>query len=634
MFIKAGLSLPITSPLELSAIMSFSGKNVTIEFRGPTKDSIPRFELNKNIGPSVEVEGDQNTRNDLIGLGVDVSPDRITLIATEFGKRNEGSFDGPVINYNINTIPSISDFQFIRNDFGLSREDVHLEEGKIFINAEGVDQRDTERVIIKLLFRTPDEEPSGEPPVQQPDSLSREQIEEIALLYEAALGRFPDIPGLNFWIDERTNGLSPEGMARGFLRSPEFRSKIGDPETLGNRELVESLFRNVLKRDGNATGIDFWTSQLTQSDFTKADALIAFANSPENRRLSSEVEDLVPRNGSWVFDPDPQLPENVSGTPEGEFLRGIGGDDTIRAFGGDDVLWGGAGNDRLNGGGGTDVAFYQFPRSRFDANGEPTSFTLSGPAGTDTLVGMETLRFADGDVAVGNVLADGEVLSADYAVTAERFAVSRDYEARIDMQYGVDARLADWETVSDRYQAEGGAFLREAGLVPKGEDGIHGGAVMSGGERFWSGERHYSVTWGNVSSSFLSHDTVTHDGVPLHLGSWYKDKHILAKLPEDYIADSGDSITGTPDPDNLIGGAGSDTIEALGGDDIVTATAGNDHIYGGEGADTAFYSGNQSSHTLTLGPGTTTLTDRRDDGNGTDTLIDMEFLDFDPGSLI
>jgi len=52
-------------------------------------------------------------------------------------------------------------------------------------------------------------------------------------------------------------------------------------------------------------------------------------------------------------------------------------------------------------------------------------------------------------------------------------------------------------------------------------------------------------------------------------------------------------------------------------------------IDGGAGIDTAVYSGNQASYTLMLTPTSTSITDRRADGNGTDQLIDIEFLDFD-----
>lgn len=95
-----------------------------------------------------------------------------------------------------------------------------------------------------------------------------------------------------------------------------------------------------------------------------------------------------------------------------------------------------------------------------------------------------------------------------------------------------------------------------------------------------------------------------------------------------YVASNGELITGTPDPDDLIGTVGSDTIQALGSDDTITATPGKDQIDGGAGADTVVYSGNQNSYSLTLSPTGTTIEDRRSDGNGIDTLSSIESLRF------
>ncbi|WP_422028784.1 DUF4214 domain-containing protein [Roseovarius sp.] len=88
-------------------------------------------------------------------------------------------------------------------------------------------------------------------------------------------------------------------------------------------------------------------------------------------------------------------------------------------------------------------------------------------------------------------------------------------------------------------------------------------------------------------------------------------------------------LTGTPDPDVLTAGDGNDTLRGLGSNDTLTGSAGNDLIDGGPGRDTAIYSGDQASYTLTLSPTSATLADRRADGNGTDQLIDIEFLDFE-----
>ncbi len=87
--------------------------------------------------------------------------------------------------------------------------------------------------------------------------------------------------------------------------------------------------------------------------------------------------------------------------------------------------------------------------------------------------------------------------------------------------------------------------------------------------------------------------------------------------------------SGSDVAETFAGSAYSDILSGLGGDDTLTGGGGNDELNGGEGVDTGAFSGSQTSYTLTLAPGLTTLTDRRAEGNGTDTLIDLEFLDFD-----
>lgn len=85
----------------------------------------------------------------------------------------------------------------------------------------------------------------------------------------------------------------------------------------------------------------------------------------------------------------------------------------------------------------------------------------------------------------------------------------------------------------------------------------------------------------------------------------------------------------TEGPDVIVGGSDADSISALGGNDTITGGGANDEINGGGGVDTAVYSGSQNSYALILSPDATTLIDRRADGNGTDTLTSIEFIDFD-----
>ncbi|WP_425089387.1 cadherin-like domain-containing protein [Stappia sp.] len=110
-------------------------------------------------------------------------------------------------------------------------------------------------------------------------------------------------------------------------------------------------------------------------------------------------------------------------------LDGGAGNDMIWAGGGDDTLIGGTGNDRLygeqdddsleggagddfiDGGDGNDTVVYAGNRSDYDVtyNGNGT-FTVvdlrpGSPEGTDTVVGVENFRFADGDVLAGDMVA-------------------------------------------------------------------------------------------------------------------------------------------------------------------------------------------------------------------------------------
>lgn len=111
-----------------------------------------------------------------------------------------------------------------------------------------------------------------------------EDVLTVAYLYEAVLDRNGeiDLPGLNFWIDARQDGLSEDRLAESFLFSDEFEEGFGDPDDLDDRQLVEICYRNILDREGDDQGVAFWTEALDDDDFDRDDLLLAFAQSVEN----------------------------------------------------------------------------------------------------------------------------------------------------------------------------------------------------------------------------------------------------------------------------------------------------------------------------------------------------------------
>jgi Ca2+-binding RTX toxin-like protein len=125
--------------------------------------------------------------------------------------------------------------------------------------------------------------------------------------------------------------------------------------------------------------------------------------------------------------------ENLRGGSFADTLTGNAGDNVLSGGRGDDMLDGGAGDDRLDGGDGADSALYPLVRSAYDIRLEPTGAltlrALSGSSGTDTLSGVEMIRFADRVVAAAFTLSveapPGITAEGDGEDTAFVFSITR-----------------------------------------------------------------------------------------------------------------------------------------------------------------------------------------------------------------
>ncbi len=91
-------------------------------------------------------------------------------------------------------------------------------------------------------------------------------------------------------------------------------------------------------------------------------------------------------------------------TDKSEVIFGSSGNDTISALAGNDDLQGDSGNDSLDGGSGLDTAVYQGQRTGYAISQSGESFQVTDLTtardGTDTLVNIERLSFADKSVAL------------------------------------------------------------------------------------------------------------------------------------------------------------------------------------------------------------------------------------------
>lgn len=126
-------------------------------------------------------------------------------------------------------------------------------------------------------------------------------VEKIALLYEAALDRQPDIPGLNYFVDNRNAGQSLQDIANSFYAAEEFRDQFTSFDDIA---YINQLYLNVLDRPADQPGFDYWLDQLENVGLSHANILVSFAESAENFTNAADwLDDLEYDPGSdlWLI---------------------------------------------------------------------------------------------------------------------------------------------------------------------------------------------------------------------------------------------------------------------------------------------------------------------------------------------
>lgn len=157
---------------------------------------------------------------------------------------------------------------------------------------------------------------------------------------------------------------------------------------------------------------------------------------------------------------------------------------------GTDTIIGSAGNDFINGYGGVDTGVYAGNAANYTIRGADSTFSVTGAAGSDTLLNVERLSFADKHIAI------------DVGANDNGGAVYRLYEAALDrtpdaagLGFWMD-RLDDGAGVVDiaagfigtaEYKALYGAVTGNTELVSKYYTNILDRAPDAGGLAYWAG---------------------------------------------------------------------------------------------------------------------------------------------------
>lgn len=107
--------------------------------------------------------------------------------------------------------------------------------------------------------------------------------QDITLVYNAGLDRAIDTSGLAYWSNMLNNGGSLRDLANGIISADEFAKLFGNPKSMSDTAFVEVLYKNVLDRAGEAGGIGYWVNTLASGTNSRADVLVGFSISAENK---------------------------------------------------------------------------------------------------------------------------------------------------------------------------------------------------------------------------------------------------------------------------------------------------------------------------------------------------------------
>lgn len=210
-------------------------------------------------------------------IGLDSSVDRLenglslTQLATfladspEFQQATGGLGNGAFVNYIYQTaLGRVADDA--GHAYWVGQLDQGLSRGSFLVGfSESTEHRDRTTAAVEPGY------------IQSDDN-----AQAVALLYDSAVGRLPDVPGLAFWTSELNSGnRSLIQVAQEFASSGEFQTAISGKS---NTALVDYMYQNTLDRPADADGRAFWVNQLN-TGLTHEQLLLSFSQSAEHAVL-------------------------------------------------------------------------------------------------------------------------------------------------------------------------------------------------------------------------------------------------------------------------------------------------------------------------------------------------------------
>ena len=397
--------------------------------------------------------------------------------------------------------------------------------------------------------------------------------------------------------DTLTGGTGNDYLAGG-VGSDTYRIAKGDGHTtIGNHDTNTSS-HDVIRFLGSITPQD------VKATFHENSLILTIASTGEIVTVEHffwgsyhELDAVEFADGTtWNTDTLKQLilaategDDNITGDNRDNTIRALGGNDTVYGGNGNDTLYGGVGDDELHGSAGNDKLYGEDGNDKL--YGEDGNDTLHGGVGDDVLHGGNS-----NDTLYGG--AGNDKLYGNNGNDTLTGGTGNDYLAG---GIGNDTyRIAKGDGNTTVYNYDRNTSSHDVihfieGITPQDiKISRHGNNLLL---MIKSTQETITVR------GFFSRIGYEIDAVEFTDGTTWNTARLKQLV-----------VTPTEDNDRIMGGAGDNTIRALGGDDIIYGEAGNDTLYGDAGNDTLY--GGDGNDTLRGGVGN----DRLEGGTGDDTL--------------
>jgi Ca2+-binding RTX toxin-like protein len=421
--------------------------------------------------------------------------------------------------------------------------------------------------------------------------------------------------------------------------------------------VIGSAYDDILRGSNNAFGSFETYEGRGGNDFIDGRGgydIVGYANDPATTAgITVHLADGTVIGDATVGTDTLRAVEAVRGTNFDDLFdaTGFGGANAtnIGSFGTFNDFQGAGGNDRVIGNGFTRVNYANAGGAvvvDLQTNATGNAITVGGTAsglgeGTDTLTGVNAAQGSSfGDTLLGsdfnNVLTG---LSGDDFINGRGGFDTASYNSLTTATTGVNVHLAAGTATGLSDGSIGNDTLRSI-------EGIQGTVFVDHFDATGYGNGQPTTLNVGNNGTFNQFEGLAGDDVITGNGN---TRIAYFNATAGVIVAFTGTGTGTADGDSSVGhdtftmvnsvtGSGfADTIGGDGNSNTMTGGGGNDAIDGGGGADLALFTGVRSDYTISLNTpaaGQTTVTDSVAGRDGTDTLINMEIVQFSDSQVL